>query len=350
MFFYKFRSAFMSAGFEIIDCPPLTRNMKNAADVRMALDVMDLVRSGAPLDEVVIASGDSDFAPLLSRVRSLDVRTMVLSSGVVARAYSQLADFVVEGALFADLLSNGRRRPIPSEVGTGVMPAVTSPEQLAEFQRMVDEMLGKSSGAVNLAAVGLEAHRRFGTEIRETRWFGARSMLNAVGDRHHVSGDWLYDPTKIDPSDLPHGAAPGTPAPPTGPYGVDIPTNSPATWQAIFHAIAEFMETEEFNLARLTMFVRDQLLDGPHQIPRSTANWVAYSLRVGGVVLDAEAKPTAEEIGRAVLRAVVLYGARARGVATREMYGYFVSVLGLANAPEFDPDDYNDPDQETSEQ
>ena len=65
-YFSTFRRAFQSLGFEVVDCPPLTR-MKNGADVRLALDVMDALAAPTRLDEFILMSTDSDFVPLLLR-------------------------------------------------------------------------------------------------------------------------------------------------------------------------------------------------------------------------------------------------------------------------------------------
>src|SRR5674476_523977 len=65
LYFSKYRPFFTQAGFEIVDCPSLTRNSKNGADIRMTVDIMTALRASTRYDEVVIASSDSDFTHLL---------------------------------------------------------------------------------------------------------------------------------------------------------------------------------------------------------------------------------------------------------------------------------------------
>jgi len=99
--FHRFRPALTAAGFEVVDCPPLTGAQKNAADIRIVLDVMD-VAAQAPIDEIVIASSDSDFTPLMYRLRASDRRTLILTTNPAPAAFRNTADAVIDnGAMIA---------------------------------------------------------------------------------------------------------------------------------------------------------------------------------------------------------------------------------------------------------
>ena len=62
------RHHFLRAGFEVIDCPPLTAQLKNSADIRMVMDIRDLLMHDTYFDEFIILSGDADFTPVLIRL------------------------------------------------------------------------------------------------------------------------------------------------------------------------------------------------------------------------------------------------------------------------------------------
>jgi len=97
LYFSRFRPGLTRAGFEVVDCPALTQcGSKNAADIRLVLDAVDLLRSDCRYDEFMVASGDSDFAPLLSRLRAHDRRTAIVAWGPIASAYRALADQVLD--------------------------------------------------------------------------------------------------------------------------------------------------------------------------------------------------------------------------------------------------------------
>lgn len=113
----RFRPHLMRAGFEVIDCPALAARQKNAADIRMVLDVMDLLSREVRYDEVIIASSDADFTPLLLRLRSEDLRTMVLTAGSLSPPYRAVADrHIDESALSALLRTDDAASPsVPPE-------------------------------------------------------------------------------------------------------------------------------------------------------------------------------------------------------------------------------------------
>jgi uncharacterized LabA/DUF88 family protein len=74
-------------GVELIDVPPSTRAGKNGADVRLVIDALELCYLREHIDTFVIASGDSDFCPLASKLREND--RMVIGMAV-KEATSQL--------------------------------------------------------------------------------------------------------------------------------------------------------------------------------------------------------------------------------------------------------------------
>jgi hypothetical protein len=63
-------------GVELIDVPPSTRAGKNGADVRLAIDALELAYLREHIDTFVLASGDSDFVPLAAKLREND-RTVI---------------------------------------------------------------------------------------------------------------------------------------------------------------------------------------------------------------------------------------------------------------------------------
>jgi uncharacterized protein (TIGR00288 family) len=67
---YKaFKSAMHEANFELIEIPHVRQSGKNSADIRMVVDALDLCYTKAHVDTFVIISGDSDFSPLVSKLR-----------------------------------------------------------------------------------------------------------------------------------------------------------------------------------------------------------------------------------------------------------------------------------------
>src|SRR3954468_10562662 len=67
---YKaFKAPMHEASFELIEIPHVRQSGKNSADIRMVVDALDLFYTKAHVDAFVIISGDSDFSPLVSKLR-----------------------------------------------------------------------------------------------------------------------------------------------------------------------------------------------------------------------------------------------------------------------------------------
>lgn len=98
---------FVRAGFEVVDCQPLTKQGKNAADIRMVIDVLDLLATNPNIDEFIIVSSDADFTPLLHRLRAADKRTVIVTASKIACAYERTADVVVAEEAVLSLLAPG---------------------------------------------------------------------------------------------------------------------------------------------------------------------------------------------------------------------------------------------------
>lgn len=93
--FRRFRSFFTSAAFSVIDCPSLTRTGKNSADIYMVMDILDTLNHRTNFDEFIVFSGDSDFMPVLLRLRAYDRRTTTLAIDFMPPAYRAACDLVI---------------------------------------------------------------------------------------------------------------------------------------------------------------------------------------------------------------------------------------------------------------
>ena len=70
---YKdFKPGLHEAAFEMIEIPHVRQSGKNSADIRMVVDALDLCYTKSHVDTFVIISGDSDFSPLVSKLREND--------------------------------------------------------------------------------------------------------------------------------------------------------------------------------------------------------------------------------------------------------------------------------------
>lgn len=65
----RFKKGMHEANFELIDIPHVRQSGKNSADIRMVVDALDLAYTKPHIDTFVVISGDSDFSPLVTKLR-----------------------------------------------------------------------------------------------------------------------------------------------------------------------------------------------------------------------------------------------------------------------------------------
>ena len=147
------RHHFLRAGFEVIDCPPLTAQLKNSADIRMVMDVRDILTHDTYFNEFVILSGDADFTPVLHRLRSHARRTVIYSNDNTAAPYTAICDAEIRESDFLALLLEGQipGRAEPQQVEK-------RPEQAALPSSMTLEAARKDILAEVIAVVRATNH------------------------------------------------------------------------------------------------------------------------------------------------------------------------------------------------
>ena len=74
----EFKATMHEAAFELIEIPHVRQSGKNSADIRMVVDALDLCYTKSHVDTFVIISGDSDFSPLVSKLRENDKYVIVI--------------------------------------------------------------------------------------------------------------------------------------------------------------------------------------------------------------------------------------------------------------------------------
>jgi uncharacterized protein (TIGR00288 family) len=93
----KFKRAMHEANFELIDIPHVRQSGKNSADIRMVVDALDLCYTKPHIDTFVVISGDSDFSPLVSKLR--EDNKDVIGVGVKQSTSDLFVSAAAEGAV-----------------------------------------------------------------------------------------------------------------------------------------------------------------------------------------------------------------------------------------------------------
>lgn len=99
------------AAFELIEIPHVRQSGKNSADIRMVVDALDLCYTKTHIDTFVIISGDSDFSPLISKLK--ENGKSVIGIGVRGSASSLLIGNCDEFIFYEDLVPIKAAQPRP---------------------------------------------------------------------------------------------------------------------------------------------------------------------------------------------------------------------------------------------
>jgi hypothetical protein len=175
------RHHFLRAGFEIVDCPPLTAQLKNSSDIRMVMDVVDLLAHGTHFDEFVILSGDADFTPVLHRLRAHARRTVIFANDYTATPYTAISDGEVREAdliaLLLDQHGEVTATPAPLAAPVAKAPAFTEQDREAIRHDIIMDVISAvraSPTPVPLEVLADRAVRAIGHDRTvATSWAGA---------------------------------------------------------------------------------------------------------------------------------------------------------------------------------
>jgi uncharacterized protein (TIGR00288 family) len=138
----EFKAPMHEASFELIEIPHVRMSGKNSADIRMVVDALDLCYTKAHVDTFVIVSGDSDFSPLVSKLR--ENNKLVIGVGVKSSTSDLLIANCDEFIYYDDLVRKeeqrrGRRKPSggassarqPPTTASRSTPSATEPDVTA---------------------------------------------------------------------------------------------------------------------------------------------------------------------------------------------------------------------------
>ena len=146
----EFKAPMHEAAFELIEIPHVRQSGKNSADIRMVVDALDLCYTKAHVDTFVIISGDSDFSPLVSKLR--ENNKVVIGIGVKNSTSNLLTAICDEFIYYDDLVreseSKGKRKRKRSPGKAKAAPASTPDKEDSDALRQegIDLVLATIEG------------------------------------------------------------------------------------------------------------------------------------------------------------------------------------------------------------
>ncbi len=162
----EFKAAMHGAAFELIEIPHVRQSGKNSADIRMVVDALDLCYTKLHVDTFVIISGDSDFSPLVSKLRE-NAKT-VIGVGVKNSTSDLLIANCDEFIYYDDLVREEEVKRRAARKRKEARPATTAkePSGADEKQQEAMDLLLETVDA--LIAERGEGEKIWGSMVKQT--------------------------------------------------------------------------------------------------------------------------------------------------------------------------------------
>ena len=148
----RFKATMHEANFELIEIPHVRQSGKNSADIRMVVDALDLCYTKSHVNTYVIVSGDSDFSPLVSKLR--ENAKYVIGVGVKQSTSDLLIANCDEFIFYDDLVREVQRSAARRDAKSAQHAPKRSPE---EDRKRREESEARRSEAVDLAVATFDA-------------------------------------------------------------------------------------------------------------------------------------------------------------------------------------------------
>ena len=145
----EFKAAMHEAAFELIEIPHVRQSGKNSADIRMVVDALDLCYTKLHLDTFVVISGDSDFSPLVSKLR--ENNKVVIGVGVKQSTSDLLTANCDEFIFYDDLVRDATK---PSRARRKVSAKKTAKKKTSKQATSEEE--NKKQEALDLVVATVE--------------------------------------------------------------------------------------------------------------------------------------------------------------------------------------------------
>ena len=132
----QFKRSMHEASFELIEIPHVRQSGKNSADIRMVVDALDLCYSKQHIDMFALISGDSDFSPLVSKLKENNKR--VVGCGVKSSTSDLLIGNCDEFIYYDDLIRVAKKTQATQATQ---VPAKVGPAKEDKKQQAIDQVL-----------------------------------------------------------------------------------------------------------------------------------------------------------------------------------------------------------------
>lgn len=187
---YKsFKGAMHEANFELIEIPHVRQSGKNSADIRLVVDALDLCYTKSHVNTFVIISGDSDFSPLVSKLR--ENAKQVIGVGVQQSTSDLLIANCDEFFFYDDLVRESQRAVVKRESSRPQQAAQPAAKRAPDEEktRNKDDLEKRRTKAVEIAVQTFDA---LASERGDSGKIWASVLKNAIKRRKPDFNETYY--------------------------------------------------------------------------------------------------------------------------------------------------------------
>lgn len=174
----EFKGGFREAGFELIDIPPKFHSGRNSADIKLAVDAMELCYAKGSIDTFVILSGEGDFSPLVAKLQ--EAKKRVIGMGVKGSVSAALEEGCDEYLFYDDLAQETWAVPEMEGMEESKAPIFT---QLVETIRSLEQ---EGKGVIWGSQLKQEMRRRLPDFNEGSHGYSTFTELLEDAERHEV--------------------------------------------------------------------------------------------------------------------------------------------------------------------
>ena len=185
---YKsFKGTMHEANFELIEIPHVRQSGKNSADIRLVVDALDLCYTKSHVNTFVIISGDSDFSPLVSKLR--ENAKQVIGVGVQQSTSDLLIANCDEFIFYDDLVRESQRAVVKREPARPAQQQPAAKRAPDEPKRPKEDLETRKTKAVEIAVQTFDA---LASERGDSGKIWASVLKNAIKRRKPDFNETYY--------------------------------------------------------------------------------------------------------------------------------------------------------------
>jgi uncharacterized LabA/DUF88 family protein len=185
---YKsFKGTMHEANFELIEIPHVRQSGKNSADIRLVVDALDLCYTKSHVNTFVIISGDSDFSPLVSKLR--ENAKQVIGVGVQQSTSDLLIANCDEFIFYDDLVRESQRTVAKRETARPAQQPAAAKRAPNEEKRPKEDLETRRTKAVEIAVQTFDA---LASERGDSGKIWASVLKNAIKRRKPDFNETYY--------------------------------------------------------------------------------------------------------------------------------------------------------------